>query len=226
MFMTLRQHRTQEDEIIINPIYLLSRLAQKTIDTKIKEKVINEIMSNQNFYSFENEIEMDETVDKAFDVILSKEKDLIKSKLEQEAREEAKRHKKEIDEFEKKLSEKKTGEDYAKKYAENKSKRKVDWYSNHEQIKFVFISILIFVATFIVAVYAFKLQPFYNLFAGIFDVNHIEKQIFSFITWFFTFLTGTISTYFISVWNYLGSDKRKNKLYSKYLKEQLKHIDV
>lgn len=226
MFMTLRQHRTQEDEIIINPVYLLSRLAQKTIDTEIKEKVINEIMSNQNFYSFENEIQIDETIDKAFDVILSKEKNLIKSELEQEAREEAIRHKKEIDEFEKKLSEQKTGEDYAKKYAENKAQRKIDWYLNHEQIRLLFVGVFILIAVFIVVVYLFKLQPFYNLLSSICDVNHIKNQIFSVITWFFTALTGAISAYFSAVWNYLGSDKRKNKLYSKYLKEQLKHIDI
>lgn len=43
MILSLRHHQNNEDEININPVELLLKLSQKTIDSKHKEQIIEEL---------------------------------------------------------------------------------------------------------------------------------------------------------------------------------------
>lgn len=106
----LQQHRTPEDEIHINPVSLLTKLAQKTIDSGIKEKVINEILTNRARYTFENETEYEDSVEKAFDQVLANEKIQHKEELEKAVDVQSQIYKKELAEFEMQLKERKTEE--------------------------------------------------------------------------------------------------------------------
>lgn len=225
MFMTLRQHRSPEDEININPVSLLKKLAEKTIDSGIKEKVISEIIANRARYRFENEDECDNSVEKAFDQVLADEKIQHKEELQRAVKEQSQNYKNELAEYERKLTERKTEEEYAQKYAHNKSQKKVDKYSKNESIHLLLKGIFIVAALVIVSSFLFKLPPLYGLLTGFVSPTTPSSLIWSGVTWMFTAITTIGSGYFSSVWKYLGSEDRKNKLYNKYYKEQMGNLN-
>ncbi len=218
LFMSLRQHRTPDDEISINPVFLLKTLAGKTVEKEIKEKIIIEIKTNTSEYTFSTEEDYSTSVDKAFDKILAEEKSLQKSELIKAADEQAKNFELEREDYEKKLSGRKTEDEYARKVAESKAARKTIKYKENDNVRLIFLGVLIVIALAVVASLVFDIPVLHDLLTG---TGKLTSSLWTAVTWVFTVLTGSISTYFTAAWKYMGSDERKSKLYKMYYKQQL-----
>lgn len=216
-FISLCQHRTSEDEININPVCLLKTLASKTVEKEIKERIIMEIKTNASEYSFSTDEDYEVSIDKAFDKILVEEKSLQKNELIKAADEQATQFEMERKDYEKMLSERKTADEYTRIIAENQSSRKTTKYKEHDNIRLMFLGILIIAAIFIVSSLFFNIPILHDLLTG---TGKSTSSLWTAVTWVFTVLTITISAYFTAVWKYMGSDERKSKLFKKYYKKQ------
>lgn len=225
MFMTLRHSRTDDNTIHINAVELLSKLSEKTIDSSLKEQIIAEILSNRGKYSFSEPDDYDSSVDLAFDAVLAREKDLQKEELLLAVNAEKAKSKKRAEEYEEKLKSKISAEEYAQTYSQKKAQAKVERFSQHAQIPLVINGIIFIVAVGILLCWIFKLKPISDILTNIFDSDDKGEKVVSAIVWIFNLFVITIPTYLGKVWDYLSSDKRKDKLCSKYFKQQLSVLD-
>lgn len=225
MFMTLRHSRTDDNTIHINAVELLSKLSEKTIDSSLKEQIIAEILSNRGKYSFSEPDDYDSSVDLAFDAVLAREKDLQKEELLLAVNAEKAKSKKRAEEYEEKLKSKISAEEYAQTYSQKKAQAKVERFSQHAQIPLVINGIIFIVAVGILLCWIFKLKPISDILTNIFDSDDKGEKVVSAIVWIFNLFVITIPTYLGKVWDYLSSDKRKDKLCSKYFKQQLKILN-
>lgn len=225
MFMTLRHSRTDDNTIHINAVELLSKLSEKTIDSSLKEQIIAEILSNRGKYSFSEPDDYDSSVDLAFDAVLAREKDLQKEELLLTVNAEKAKSKKRAEEYEEKLKSKISAEEYAQTYSQKKAQAKVERFSQHAQIPLVINGIIFIVAVGILLCWIFKLKPISDILTNIFDSDDKGEKVVSAIVWIFNLFVITIPTYLGKVWDYLSSDKRKDKLCSKYFKQQLKILN-
>lgn len=225
MFMTLRHSRTDDNTIHINAVELLSKLSEKTIDSSLKEQIIAEILSNRGKYSFSEPDDYDSSVDLAFDAVLAREKDLQKEELLIAVNAEKAKSKKRAEEYEEKLKSKISAEEYAQTYSQKKAQAKVERFSQHAQIPLVINGIIFIVAVGILLCWIFKLKPISDILTNIFDSDDKGEKVVSAIVWIFNLFVITIPTYLGKVWDYLSSDKRKDKLCSKYFKQQLKILN-
>lgn len=225
MFMTLRHSRTDDNTIHINAVELLSKLSEKTIDSSLKEQIIAEILSNRGKYSFSEPDDYDFSVDLAFDAVLAREKDLQKEELLLAVNAEKAKSKKRAEEYEEKLKSKISAEEYAQTYSQKKAQAKVERFSQHAQIPLVINGIIFIVAVGILLCWIFKLKPISDILTNIFDSDDKGEKVVSAIVWIFNLFVITIPTYLGKVWDYLSSDKRKDKLCSKYFKQQLKILN-
>ncbi len=222
MFMTLRHFRTEEDNININPVELLSVISQKTVDTRLKESIIEEILENRGNYSFDDPENYEVSVDCAFDKILKQEKGLHKEELLKAVEAEKEASKKATEEYRKELESKKSSEEYAQIYSQRKAQRKVEWFSHRAHIPLIVTGIVILLAVVILLCWIFKVKPIASLLTNILESEDISEVIVSAIVWLFNLFVITLPTYLGKVWEYLSSEKRKDKLCSKYFKQQLK----
>ncbi len=225
MFMTLRHSRTDDNTIHINAVELLSKLSEQTIDSSLKEQIIAEILSNRGKYSFSEPDDYDSSVDLAFDAVLAREKDLQKEELLLAVNAEKAKSKKRAEEYEEKLKSKISAEEYAQTYSQKKAQAKVERFSQHAQIPLVINGIVFIVAVGILLCWIFKLKPISDILTNIFDSEDKGEKVVSAIVWIFNLFVITIPTYLGKVWDYLSSDKRKDKLCSKYFKQQLKILN-
>ena len=81
LFMGLRQHRVEDEDIIINPVKLLNAVSERTTERSIKETIINEIISNKDQYFFESPKDYTIAVEKAFESILKEKADEVAVKV-------------------------------------------------------------------------------------------------------------------------------------------------
>lgn len=225
MFMTLRHSQTDDNAIHISAVELLSKLSEKTIDSSLKEQIIAEILSNRGKYSFSEPDDYDSSVDLAFDAVLAREKDLQKEELLLAVNAEKAKSKKRAEEYEEKLKSKISAEEYAQTYSQKKAQAKVERFSLHAQIPLVINGIIFIVALGILLCWIFKFKPISDILTNIFDSEDKGEKVVSAIVWIFNLFVITIPTYLGKVWDYLSSDKRKDKLCSKYFKQQLKILN-
>lgn len=226
MFMTLRHHHTDEDEININPIELLTRLSERTIDKQIKELVINEILTNKNEYSFDSVEDYNDSIELAFDKILSDEKKTHKEELHKAVEAEKELSEEATEEYKKQLENKKSAEEHAQIFARKKAQKKVNWFAQRENIPLAIEGILILVLLLLFALcYIFQVKPFVELITKSTEIDTFSLKNFSAFTWIYGIFTISLPTYLHKIWKYLASDKRKDKLCSKYFKNQLKILN-
>lgn len=226
MFMTLRHHHTDEDEININPIELLTRLSERTIDKQIKELVINEILTNKNEYSFDSVEDYNDSIELAFDKILSDEKKAHKEELHKAVEAEKELSEEATEEYKKQLENKKSAEEHAQIFARKKAQKKVNWFAQRESIPLAIEGILILVLLLLFALcYIFQVKPFVELITKSTEIDTFSLKNFSAFTWIYGIFTISLPTYLHKIWKYLASDKRKDKLCSKYFKNQLKILN-
>ena len=225
MFMTLRHFHTKEDDININPVKLLSVMSQKTVDSRLKENIMEEILQNRENYSFDNPEDYETSIDCAFDQILKQEKDLHKEELLKAVEAEREIAKKAEDKYSKELKDKISAEEYAQIYSQRKAKKKVEWFSRRAYIPLIVNGAVFIVALILVFCWILNIKPISSLLKNIIESENKSDKIVSAIIWVFNLCVLTLPTYIGKVWEYLSSDKRREKLCSKYFKQQIKMFD-
>ena len=225
MFMTLRHSRVDNNTIHINAVELLSKLSEKTIDSRLKEQIIAEILSYRGKYHFSDSNDYDYSVELAFDVVLTKEKSLQKEELLQAVNAEKAESQKRAEEYERKLKSRISAEEYAQTYSQKKAQTKVEFFSLHAQLPLIINGIVFIVAVGILLCWIFKLQPIADILTNIVDSEDKGERVVSAIVWIFNLFVISVPTYLGKVWDYLSSNKRKDKLCSKYFKQQLKILN-
>lgn len=224
LFMSLRQHRTQDDEISINPVTLLTVLSKRTVESELKERIISEIISNRSEYSFNDEDAYELTVEKAFDKILSEDKSLNKAEIERQVKLNEEDFARRTEIYQKDLQSRMTIDEAASRYAENKSRKKVNCYAKREWLRAVCIIILILIIVTFLLLIVFKIDPIYSYL--LFVSTDTPDIILGIVLWLVGVLSTLTAYLFSNMWSYLGSDSRKNKLFNKYKKAQLKNLNV
>lgn len=188
-FLTLRQHYT--DDVKIKPEWLLPILGEYTVDKKIKEQIIDELITNESDYDFQTESSGKESVRRAFDKLV------IEIETDHSQQLEAERQKHLED---KSLSDEAAREqtiiNLATKMAEKNTKK----YIKIAELRFIIwgASIIIFI------ILVLKL-----LIAG---EEWAPANSFSIILTMFVGFSGEFL-------KQLGSDKRKKSLIEKYYKK-------
>ena len=224
-FMTLRHYRTEDDDIGINPVELLSRLSTKTIDACIKEAIVTEIVTNKSEYSFDTDNDYDASIEKAFDIVLKKSNDLHKEELKKAVDEERQKTQVTAQQYESELKNKKTAEEHAQEFARLKAQKKVNFFAHRGFVPLIIMGLAFIALIFTVVSFLVQIQPFYNWFTWILTSESVNDRIWSIITWIINIVFITLPTYFGKVWSYLSSEQRKNRLCAKYFKQQLKVLN-
>ena len=226
-FMTLRHYHTDADDIHINPIELLSKISEKTINKEIKELVINEIVNNKNYYLASDAEDYELAVERAFDKVLSAEKQNYNSELIKQKAE----HKQEVEELERQyreeLSQRHSSEKYAKIIASEKARQKVEWFAQRENIPLTIEGVLFFILLLLfVLCYILKVDFFVELITKTKDIGTLSLSPinFSMFTWVYGIFTVTLPAYLHRIWKYLSSKKRQEKLCAKYFRQHLKFL--
>ena len=221
MFLTLRHHHSEEDDLNINPIELLSRLSEKTISSQLKEQIIDEIVSNRNNYTFKSEENYDTGIECAFDKILSENKELHKEELKKVVKAEKENLCKVKKKYEQESKRKKTANEYAKEISMKKATKKTEWYARKGYIPLIVNALPFILVIVTILSFKFKVQ-WVNLLLGIVTSEKIDEKIISILIWIFNLFIVSLPLYFAKIWKYLSSDRRRNTLCSKYFKQQLK----
>lgn len=203
LFLTLRHHHLENDDLNINPIELLSRLSEKTIDATVKEQIITEIMSNRNEYVFDDLEEYDSSIEKAFDKLLADE------------------HKKAQEILNKDQTDKKS-EDLISILAKNKADKNVDFFAERRNVLLIIKAALWGVFIIIGIYFVLDLFVVMKILSINFDILNIGSTVLSFA---FEIPIAAALKYIDSIWNYLSSEERRSKLYKKNMKKQQKIID-
>lgn len=214
LFMSLRQHRISGDDIVINPVLVMSTLSQKTSDVVIKEKIITELIANQVEYSFEKKEDYIPSIDRAFDKVVAELKAENENLIITAKTELIGEFQKEKDSFEKKLAERSSEQEYIMKYAQNKATRKIRKFKRIYWVQPILPFLGIAVVAFAITSYVLQWSPIYSVFVKLGS------------------LAGTVLTIIMSVLplalagelKYLSSDERRENLVKKYRTEAEKNM--
>lgn len=226
LFLTLRYHQSKEDDININPIELLSRLSEKTVDSKLKSQIIDELTSNKSAYSFDNVNEYDASIDLAFDKILKENTQVQKEELRKAVEREEAKSIVVVERYEKELSNMKSQEEYAKDFAQKKAAKKTNWYSQREYIPLIAKALpFVIVLVIFIICFVFRNQAAIDFLFDFLENEKISDRLWSVLVWAINLLIISLPTYFGKVWGYLASEKRREKLCNKYIKQQLKVLN-
>lgn len=224
MFLTLRQHQNNEDEININPIELLRRLSEKTISSELKEQIIEEITSNKDEYTFDAPASYNSSIDKAFDVILSKNNELKENELKEAVEREKKNTEKYIKEYMKEKEAAKSNEDFAKKFSLMKATKKTKWFAQRKNIPLIVNAVAIVFAAAVLLCAFLKIGPIAHI-VDLINSENVSDKVLAVVLCVLELFASTTWTYLGKLWNYLSSEERKEKLCARYMKQQLKILD-
>lgn len=171
----------------------------------------------------------DLAVERAFDKVLSAEKENYNSELIKQKAE----HKQEVEELERQyreeLSQRHSSEKYAKIIASEKARQKVEWFAQRENIPLTIEGVLFFILLLLfVLCYILKVDFFVELITKTKDIGTISLSPinFSMFTWVYGIFTVTLPAYLHRIWKYLSSKKRQEKLCAKYFRQHLKFLST
>ena len=235
LFLTQREHRSYEKTI--NPALLVGTINSRTNNVEVRERIIKEVTEHKSDYSFDDETDYESTIDKAFDKVINEmaaetklkisevkeEMDKRFGELADSSNQRMKKQKKELEEQHKIdliTNQEKTVLLFAKEKAQKKIK-KFNWLSENDWFCYLIGCIILLIGT--VSIFL-KIEPLWS-FAKQFFTSHSElgKQflIEIFIIFISAFFTGILKLI-----QYLGSEKRKERLIKKYEKEFKKQIEI
>lgn len=226
LFMGLRQHRTDDSDVSINPASLLSALAKKTTDQVIKQRIIEEILSNKCAYSFSSPESYSIAVDSAFECILKKSTDEVKAEYSAIIDSKDREKTNIIDNLNEQLRSKSTDDEYIIRTANNKAERKIEMWKKVEFVQVLLPSLLVIFVVLVGIILCFKIQPLYG-FVSVVSPNVCIKgsSEWAFFTWIMALLVGAIpNILIIAPLKYLSSDNRKQILIKKYSKQARKYL--
>lgn len=228
LFMSLRQHRFNNEEIIVNPVLLLDALSKRTSDRALKQQIVEEIINNRSEYTFECQEDYATVVENAFENILEKAKEDISSALTDEFKTYAEKSHQEINKLKDELKDRSTQDEYIMKHANKKAENAVEWWK-----KLTFLKVLIPALSGVLIIYLtyaliFQAQPVYgylqNLLSAKIKSIGIDLRWDVFMWLAALFLEFVLNAVIINPLNYLSSDERKQILVKKYTKKLQKEL--
>lgn len=226
LFMGLRQHRTDEEKIVINSATLLATLAQKTSDVYLKQQIIEEILNYKSSYSFDSNEDYESAIDDAFEHILQRAKEELRTELTDAFNLKEKDSAEQIRTLNEQMDKMSTEDEYTVKLANNKADSKVEKW---ERLRFltVLIPALSVIAIFaITMMICCKIGPVYGLVSK-FEQTENASGATPWAIYIFcasTLLGAFLNFIIIAPLKYLSSNERKQSLIKKYIKESKKYL--
>ena len=227
LFMSLRQHRNDDDSVNFNPVSLLKSLAIRTSDQNIKMLIIEEIINNGSSYPVSSENDYPGIIQDAFDEILRKSNDNLRKEMLSQIDHANESCALQIEDLKKQLNNQSKIEETAIRIANNRADRKIEFWAKFGALQhFIpFITLLLFIS--IILLYYLKINPIYQYFKSI--LSSINERGFKlnetvFLSVISLFLSG-IPTALFSPLKYLSSNERRARLVKKYKKETLRDMD-
>ena len=227
LFMSLRQHRNDDDSVNFNPVSLLKSLAIRTSDQNIKMLIIEEIINNGSSYPVSSENDYPGIIQDAFDEILRKSNDNLRKEMLSQIDHANESCALQIEDLKKQLNNQSKIEETAIRIANNRADRKIEFWAKFGALQhFIpFITLLLFVS--IILLYYLKINPIYQYLKSI--LSSINERGFKlnetvFLSVISLFLSG-IPTALFSPLKYLSSNERRARLVKKYKKETLRDMD-
>lgn len=226
LFMGLRQHKTEDDFVTINPVELLMALSKKTTEQEIKQQIIEEILENKNEYEFKSSEDYAAAVNDAFGKILKRSAEEIKLKYTEIIDKKEKENTMKMEVLNEQLKLKSTEDEYILRIANNKAKIKVEKWKQLEFLKVLIPLISVICAIIFTVAIWFKVEPVYSFISNILLVTNVEGlSSWSLFTWIMSLLLGAIPNFLIiAPVKYLSSESRKQHLILKYLKDGQKYL--
>lgn len=227
LFMSLRQHRNDDDSVNFNPVSLLKSLAIRTSDQNIKMLIIEEIINNGSSYTVSSENDYPGIIQDAFDEILRKSNDNLRKEMLSQIDHANESCALQIEDLKKQLNNQSKIEETAIRIANNRADRKIEFWAKFGALQhFIpFITLLLFIS--IILLYYLKINPIYQYLKSI--LSSINERGFKlnetvFLSVISLFLSG-IPTALFSPLKYLSSNERRARLVKKYKKETLRDMD-
>lgn len=226
LFMGLRQHRTDDDQIIINPATLLMTLAKKTSDATLKQQIIEEILNYRATYSFDSQSDYEYAVENAFEHILERSKQEVRQEITDIWTRKEQASNEEIKNLNEQMKARSTSDEYSLRFANNKATRKVEKW---ERIKFleVLLPALTVIGVIVLTLLVFfKVDPIYGYVTAFApEENGLGATMWAVFTFLATIILGAFLNFvIIAPIKYLSSDERKQVLIKKYIKESKMYL--
>lgn len=235
LFLTQREHRSFEKTI--NPALLVGTINSRTNNVEVRERIIKEVTEHKADYSFDDESDYESTIDKAFDKVINEmaaetklkisevkdEMDRRFGELSDSSNQRMEEQKKELEEQHKMdliINQEKTVLLLAKEKAQKKAKR-FNWLSENDWFCYLIGCILLLIGTVSII---FRFEPMWT-FAKQFFSSHSELGITIIFEIFIIFISAFF-TGILKLIQYLGSEKRKERLIQKYEKEFKKQLET
>jgi len=232
LFLTQRQH--QIESATIDPVLLLRCLNKRTTQVELKEQIIFEIANNKSEYTFEEKTDYDTNVDFAFDKILKVEQGKTEEQIALIRKESAqmvdntKRDSQKIVEQTMAMAAEAEREKTISTLANQKAERKVRLFRSiqgQNYLIYILGGLVILVSLVFVI---FQVQPFYAwIYMSIPESIRSWERILG--IWTLSSVgIGLLFTGLGKLITYLGSEKRKQKLYNRYYrrnKNELQNSD-
>lgn len=226
LFIGLHQHKTDENTFKINTVSLLSALAKRTSTQDIKQKIIEEILNNKSTYSFGSPEDYPVAIENAFENILKKSTDEVKSELTMLFNSKIEERTSEIKDLHDKLESKSNKDKYIINIANNKAEYKVNMWKRLEFMQVLLPALSVSLVVIVTAILLFEIQPLYNAISCISlstEINGSTEWAVS--IWIATLLISAIPNILvIAPLKYLSSESRKQILIKKYLKEWRRYL--
>lgn len=219
LFMGLRQHREDENNISINTVELLKILSQKTSEVEIKQRIIEEILNNKNIYNIQSSADYSVCIDNAFEKIISRSSEKVLAIINSRESE----NQKTINELSEELKKKSTEEEYSIKIANAKANKNIQMWKKLNFLQILLPAITILTLLFLLIIMLFKFNPFYDKLSSILNVDFNEKNTFI-VELIFSLLGAFINFVVIAPLKYMSSEERKKLLMKKYLNENKKYL--
>src|SRR5699024_7792483 len=172
LFMGLRQHRTDEEKVVINSATLLVTLAQKTSDVYLKQQIIEEILNYKSSYSFDSNKDYESAIDDAFEHILERTKEELRSELTDAFNLREKDSAEQIRTLNEQMGKMSTEDEYTIKLANNKANSKVEKWE-----KWLFLTVLLPALTVVgvivvTTLFCLKIDPIYNFISNLVQIEN------------------------------------------------------
>ena len=226
LFMGLRQHRTDEEKIVINSATLLATLAQKTSDVYLKQQIIEEILNYKSSYSFDSNEDYGSAIDDAFEHILQRTKEELRTELTDAFNLKEKDSAEQIRTLNEQMDKMSTEDEYTVKLANNKANSKVEKWERLRFLTVLLPALSVIVVLAITLMICCKIGPVYGLISKLEQSKNASGATPWAIYIFFasTFLGASLNFIIIAPLKFLSSNERKQSLINKYIRESKKYL--
>ena len=237
LFLTQRQRRNPDNQI--NPETLIKKINQRTSETYVRERIIEEITKHKNDFSFDDDSDYDLSIDKAFDIVLKQIKDEAESdkneykqKLDNELQKANANHENALRKQQSEADALQEIERAAERdktvllLSKEKVAKRVNRYKWIKENRWIYFLVgVVFAAFFLVCILT-KWEPFWEVFLSVLDEKRFTESQLNIIMGVFSVLITLLAECLIGILDSLGNESREKKLLKKYQKKIRKSLEA